>query len=49
MWGERTLSISDNGVGMNKDDVVNLLGTIAKSGTKDFMPSTQAQEPMSTT
>ncbi len=35
--GERTLSISDNGVGMNKDDVVNLLGTIAKSGTKDFM------------
>lgn len=34
---ERTLSITDNGVGMNKDDVVNLLGTIAKSGTKDFM------------
>jgi molecular chaperone HtpG len=34
---ERSLSISDNGVGMNKDDVVNLLGTIAKSGTKDFM------------
>ena len=34
---ERTLSISDNGVGMNKEDVVNLLGTIAKSGTKDFM------------
>ena len=33
---KRTITISDNGVGMNKDDLVNNLGTIAKSGSKDF-------------
>lgn len=32
----RTLTIADNGVGMDRDDLVNLLGTIAKSGTLDF-------------
>lgn len=34
---ERTLTISDNGVGMNRDEAVSLLGTIARSGTKDFL------------
>ena len=33
----RTLTISDNGIGMNRDDLVETLGTIARSGTQAFM------------
>ncbi|GAA1032539.1 MULTISPECIES: molecular chaperone HtpG [Amycolatopsis] len=33
----RTLTVRDNGIGMSRDDVVNLIGTIAKSGTADFL------------
>jgi molecular chaperone HtpG len=32
----RTLTIADNGVGMNRDEVIANLGTIAKSGTREF-------------
>lgn len=34
---ENTLTISDNGVGMDKEDLIKLLGTIAQSGTADFV------------
>ena len=34
---QKTLVISDNGIGMNRDDVISHLGTIAKSGTAEFL------------
>jgi molecular chaperone HtpG len=33
----RTLTVSDNGVGMSRDEVIDQLGTVAKSGTRAFL------------
>ena len=34
---ERTVTIRDNGIGMSRDEVIQNIGTIAKSGTKEFL------------
>jgi len=44
----RTLSIKDNGIGMNRDDLVENLGTIARSGTGRFLEELAAQGRSST-
>ncbi len=33
----RTLTVRDNGIGMNREDVIALIGTIARSGTSEFL------------
>jgi len=37
--GERTITISDNGIGMSRQEVIDHIGTIAKSGTREFFNS----------
>jgi len=38
---ENTITISDNGIGMTRDEVISELGTIAHSGTKEFLRALQ--------
>ena len=40
----KTLTISDNGIGMNSDDMVSSLGTIARSGTQNFIKQLEASK-----
>ncbi len=39
---EGFITVSDNGIGMNKDELIKHLGTIAKSGTEDFLKQAEA-------
>ena len=39
--GTRTLTISDNGIGMSREEMIDHLGTIAQSGTKEFLNQIQ--------
>ena len=44
----KTLTISDNGIGMNREDIVSYIGTIAKSGTKVFLTAAKEDKSLST-
>jgi len=39
-----TLTVSDNGLGMTKDEIIEALGTIARSGSKEFINALQNEE-----
>src|SRR5687768_13543935 len=41
----RTLTLRDTGIGMSREDVIKNIGTIAKSGTREFLDAVKAQAP----
>ncbi|UPA12221.1 molecular chaperone HtpG [Borrelia venezuelensis] len=43
-FDEKLIKIKDNGIGMNREDLINHLGTIAKSGTKEFIKNLKKDE-----
>ncbi|AWG42926.1 molecular chaperone HtpG [Candidatus Borreliella tachyglossi] len=43
-FDEKVIKIKDNGIGMNEDDLINHLGIIAKSGTKEFITNLKKDE-----
>ncbi len=45
----RTITITDNGIGLSMQDAVDNLGTIAKSGTRDFMSRLSGEQKASAT
>lgn len=44
---KNTLTVSDNGIGMSRDTIIDQLGTIAKSGTKEFIETIKNAEDAS--
>jgi len=40
----RTLTVNDNGIGMNREELIENLGTIARSGTKEFLSMLKSRE-----
>ena len=42
---KRTVTITDNGIGMSREEIIKNLGTIAKSGTKEFLSTLTGDKP----